>query len=587
MKHRHCSTPLFSISICPRPVPGSLSLPFLAGALALLSASAAKANPCSYGEAFDFTNVTAGAASNVGLMAFDIDRTPNVTCTVTATGGGNLPTGVIGNTTSGGQIEDRNLYFPVFTTTTAPEPSYNHSLFINDNGGGNPNQTPLTFTFSKAMRNLALSIRRGDNKIYTFTDGETNLPLEITYRSTSSFASPPSTTNGANSDFWKQVSTNSVAIGALTQGTIAFRTPVKIIKMTHVRAGTTLASGTDINAGGQDTTIIFTQFCDQPGVVDSCTNPRFADWTTPASAAATTVNGNMIDETGKFITVTYAGGLADTGLTGSGAFTGGPTGATQGLYVFPVRPAQETVHTSNTNTSLSPAVLTWTFGESVHNPMLMLVGTTGGSSKATLKFYKKDGITPLPFILRAPLTSEKSRQVDQNELYAPSTYNSQLQFVGDTTGIVLKVSGGDNPFVANATVIMGCNGVMTATNTIDGDTDGDGVPNLTDKCPNTPAGAVVGSDGCPLPTDLSVVKTASVTKITPGVPFTYTITVTNTGAEANNVKASDIIPAGLTINSVTASDSGSVTQNGQTVEALWPIVANGGVRTLTINVTKP
>ncbi len=34
------------------------------------------------------------------------------------------------------------------------------------------------------------------------------------------------------------------------------------------------------------------------------------------------------------------------------------------------------------------------------------------------------------------------------------------------------------------------------------DSDGDGVPDGIDKCPNTPKGAIVGSDGCPIDTDV-------------------------------------------------------------------------------------
>lgn len=36
---------------------------------------------------------------------------------------------------------------------------------------------------------------------------------------------------------------------------------------------------------------------------------------------------------------------------------------------------------------------------------------------------------------------------------------------------------------------------------VDGDDDGDGVPNSKDKCPNTPAGTKVNADGCPLDSD--------------------------------------------------------------------------------------
>ncbi|MFV8820074.1 OmpA family protein [Haliea sp. E17] len=38
-----------------------------------------------------------------------------------------------------------------------------------------------------------------------------------------------------------------------------------------------------------------------------------------------------------------------------------------------------------------------------------------------------------------------------------------------------------------------------AATTVDGDEDGDGVPDSRDKCPGTPAGTRVDADGCPLP----------------------------------------------------------------------------------------
>ena len=44
-------------------------------------------------------------------------------------------------------------------------------------------------------------------------------------------------------------------------------------------------------------------------------------------------------------------------------------------------------------------------------------------------------------------------------------------------------------------------GGIYCDSTGDGDSDGDGVPDSMDKCPNTPAGAAVDRNGCPLDTD--------------------------------------------------------------------------------------
>src|SRR5690606_29447927 len=84
---------------------------------------------------------------------------------------------------------------------------------------------------------------------------------------------------------------------------------------------------------------------------------------------------------------------------------------------------------------------------------------------------------------------------------------------------------------------------------------------------------------------LSITKSASASPATVGVPFDYTITVTNegTGNATADAVVTDAIPAGLTINSCTPACSAS----GQTVT--WVVsqaalVADGSV-ILTVNVT--
>ncbi|MES2709711.1 MAG: hypothetical protein V4726_24140 [Verrucomicrobiota bacterium] len=355
--------------------------------------------------------------------------------------------------------------------------------------------------------------------------------------------------------------------------------------MTYIRA---TLSAANLNTTASAYSVNFGQFCDQPGVVDYCINPRFPIWETFTFSAGVNpdiFNGRVIDETGKRIGVIFSGGLS-----GSTVFAGGGNNNSQwSLALPPFAQPFDILQLSDTVPASGQTTFSWTFDETVRNPGLYATALTG-----TLSFYKADGVTPLPFVLRGLPDGDDGRQLDANTYYAPGAQGAVFQFIGETTAIVLKVASANPgtapafPFAPRASVFLGCNGMATtSSNTLNTDTDGDGVSDLGDKCPDTPAGAVVGSDGCPLPTDLSIAKSASVTQITPGVPFNYTITVTNTGAEANNVKASDIIPAGLTINSSAASDSGVVTTNSQTVEALWAIVPAGGVRTLTINVTKP
>lgn len=86
--------------------------------------------------------------------------------------------------------------------------------------------------------------------------------------------------------------------------------------------------------------------------------------------------------------------------------------------------------------------------------------------------------------------------------------------------------------------------------------------------------------------DLAITKSASVSQATTGTPFNYTLTVTNNGPEdATNVIATDVLPAGFTFNSATATGGGSCSQSAGTVTCTWASLANGANVTATINVT--
>jgi uncharacterized repeat protein (TIGR01451 family) len=83
--------------------------------------------------------------------------------------------------------------------------------------------------------------------------------------------------------------------------------------------------------------------------------------------------------------------------------------------------------------------------------------------------------------------------------------------------------------------------------------------------------------------DLAITKTASSATPAPGVPFSYTITVINSGSiAASGVTVLDVLPGALTFNSASASQGGYNSGNG-----VWNVgsIAVGGSATLTLDVT--
>jgi uncharacterized repeat protein (TIGR01451 family)/fimbrial isopeptide formation D2 family protein len=84
--------------------------------------------------------------------------------------------------------------------------------------------------------------------------------------------------------------------------------------------------------------------------------------------------------------------------------------------------------------------------------------------------------------------------------------------------------------------------------------------------------------------DLSLAKTASTATPVPGVPFTYTLTVTNSSINnATGVSVLDVLPAGLTF--VSAAPSQGAFNSGNGVWAVGALAASGGSATLTLDVT--
>ena len=84
--------------------------------------------------------------------------------------------------------------------------------------------------------------------------------------------------------------------------------------------------------------------------------------------------------------------------------------------------------------------------------------------------------------------------------------------------------------------------------------------------------------------DLKVTKTDDADPVIAGQTLTYTLTITNlSGATANNVTATDPLPAGVTFQSA-SSTQGAVSQSNGTVTANLGTLAEGAVATVTIVV---
>jgi OOP family OmpA-OmpF porin len=76
-------------------------------------------------------------------------------------------------------------------------------------------------------------------------------------------------------------------------------------------------------------------------------------------------------------------------------------------------------------------------------------------------------------------------------------------YLTNSAGEVVKTSAGDCWTISDglAPPVEACGDVIEVVQTAEPDSDGDGVPDSRDKCPNTPQGVEVDEDGCPIDSD--------------------------------------------------------------------------------------
>ena len=110
----------------------------------------------------------------------------------------------------------------------------------------------------------------------------------------------------------------------------------------------------------------------------------------------------------------------------------------------------------------------------------------------------------------------------------------------------------------------------------------------TNQCYSPPSTAVnVQTYSCdPFLANLSVTKTTNVTSLTPGLPFSYLITVVNNGpSRSPNVILTEVIPAGAVVNAVIPSAGGVCTNTAGTIRCTWVTLAYNASATVTITLT--
>ena len=138
---------------------------------------------------------------------------------------------------------------------------------------------------------------------------------------------------------------------------------------------------------------------------------------------------------------------------------------------------------------------------------------------------------------------------------------------GATAAVTISVT----PTVAGTIV----NNVAVSGNEADADTTNNNDAESTQVGPAPSAGA-----------DLGVTKTDSADPVPVGVPFTYSITVTNAGPNpATGVQVSDTLPGGVTFNSATPSQGTCAAPAAGVVNCDLGTIASGAGATVVISVT--
>jgi uncharacterized repeat protein (TIGR01451 family) len=243
---------------------------------------------------------------------------------------------------------------------------------------------------------------------------------------------------------------------------------------------------------------------------------------------------------------------------------------TNNVSVTSSSPGSNTATASNTITVVTSAPLTVTKDDHVAT-------VTAG-----------DGVTYTYLIVISNSGPSDAQNVTLND-----TWPSGFQRTNTTTGCT-PMTGFTNFTCSIGTIAAGSSFNVFASYTVPSSTQPgpqtNSVSVTSSTPPNTPGNAATASKTTTVngpPPSLSITK-AGPSTVNTNAPFTYTLTVTNSGqGAANNVQVTDQLPAGVTF--VSASGTGwTCTQSGGTVTCTMPsLAANTTAPNITINVTAP
>ena len=285
-----------------------------------------------------------------------------------------------------------------------------------------------------------------------------------------------------------------------------------------------------------------------------------------------------------------AGGNCTTGAVVTCTFASLAAGATATVVIIVTAPSTPGILTNTAVVSSSVADPNPGNNTSTTNTTVV-PGSPGNADLSVTKTASPNPVLPGGTVTYLITVTNNGPSVATNVIVSDpvplgATLQSATPSAGGscTTGAVVTCTFPSLAVSASATVTIAvtapAQGSLTNTVVVSSN-----VPDLTPA--NNTATTVTQVGVGPTSADLAVTKTASPNSVTPNGTLTYLITVTNNGPNAaTSVVVTDQLPAGVVLQSATASAGGSCGV-GNPVVCTFPVLAADTGATVTIVVTAP